>query len=104
MPMELMDKIRKIFAREAFEFSHHAADQTILRNIRVYEIREAILSGEVIEDYPEDKYGPSCLILGFTLAGRPLHLQCSHPSRSIIKIVTVYEPNPQEWVDYRTRR
>jgi len=73
-----MDKIRKKFTRESFEFSHPTADQTILRDIRVYEIREAIVSGEVIEDYPEDKYGPSCLILGYTRSGRPLHLQCSH--------------------------
>jgi hypothetical protein len=34
--------------------------------ISVQEIREAIAVGEVIEDYPNDKYGPSCLILGFT--------------------------------------
>jgi hypothetical protein len=35
------------------------------------------MRSEVIEDYPEDKYGPSCLILGFTVYGRPLHVQCS---------------------------
>jgi Domain of unknown function (DUF4258) len=36
----------------------------------VQEIREAIEIGEIIEDYPEDKYAPSCLILGFTKSGR----------------------------------
>lgn len=41
--------------------------------------REAVAHGNIIEDYPDDKYGPSCLILGFTLAGRPLHSQCSYP-------------------------
>ena len=50
--------------------------------------------GKVIENYPEDKYGSSCLILGFTEAGKPVHVHCSHPSRSWIKIITVYEPNP----------
>ena len=97
-------RIRAKFAREAFEFSLHATDQTILRGISVGEIREAIQTGEIIEDYPDDKYGPSCLIFGFTDAGRPLHIQCSYPRRPLIKIVTVYEPDPTEWINYRERR
>ena len=97
-------RIRAKFARDAFEFSLHATDQTILRGITVSEIREAIQAGEIIEDYPDDKYGPSCLILGFIEAGRPLHIQCSYPRRPMIKIVTVYEPDPTEWINYRERR
>jgi hypothetical protein len=59
---------------------------------------------EIIEDYPDDKYGPSCLILGFTKAGRPFHLQCSYPSRPLIKIITIYEPDPDLWVNFRVRK
>ena len=84
----------------AFEFSQHAVDQSILRHISVQELRDSIMVGKVIEDYPDDKYGPSCLILGFTTDGRPIHVQCSHPSRSLIKIVTLYEPDPSLWIDY----
>jgi hypothetical protein len=67
---------------------------------------EEAISGrsEIIEDYPEDKYGPSCLILGITKAGRPLHIQCSHPSRSPIRIITLYEPDPDLWVGFRIRK
>jgi len=97
-------KIRSKFSHDAFEFSLHATDQTILRGIRVNEIREAIQSGEIIEDYPDDKYGPSCLILGFTMSGRPLHIQCSDPVRSRVKIITAYEPAQDEWINYRVRR
>jgi hypothetical protein len=103
-PMQAILAIRQKFASELFEFSRHATDQVILRGIQVNEIRQAIQSGEVIEDYPEDKYGPSCLVLGFTRDGRPLHIQCSNPTRPIIKVITVYEPDPVEWVDYRVRR
>jgi Domain of unknown function (DUF4258) len=46
-----IDRIRAKFAHEAFEFSLHATDQTILRGISVSEIREAIQTGEIIEDY-----------------------------------------------------
>ncbi len=75
-----------------------------MRNISVREVRQAVESGQIIEDYPNDKYGPSCLILGFTQAGRPLHVQCSYPSRPLLKIVTVYEPDPRLWTDFRSRR
>jgi hypothetical protein len=31
-------------------------------------------------------------------------MQCSYPSRPLVKVVTLYEPNPDEWVDFRARR
>jgi len=70
----------------------------------VDEIRQAVKSGKIIETYPDDKYGPSCLLFGFSKSGRPIHLQCSYPVRPLIKIITVYEPDPAEWIDYQIRR
>ena len=103
--MFLLDDISRKFAMRQYEFSKHAVDQTIIRGITVAELEQAILSrSEIIEDYPEDKYGPSCLILGFTVDGRPLHVQCSYPSRPLIKIITVYEPDPSLWLDFRIRK
>ncbi|TVQ01191.1 MAG: DUF4258 domain-containing protein [Balneolaceae bacterium] len=88
-----------------FEFSRHAVDQSIIRNISVQEIREALnYNAKIIEDYPIDKYGPSCLILGFTKDLRPLHIQCSYPSRTILKIITLYEPDPEKWINFEKRR
>lgn len=100
----LITDIRQKIANDEFEFSKHAVDQSILRCIRVQEIREAIANGQSIEDYPDDKYGPSCLILGFTAAQRPIHIQCSYPTRPLIKIITLYEPDPQRWNDQFTQR
>jgi hypothetical protein len=102
--MTLVEGIREKVAGGLFEFSQHALDQSILRHISVAELCEAITSCELLEDYPRDKYGPSCLLLGFTGAGRPIHVQCSDPSRPLIKIITLYEPDPGSWEDYRRRR
>ncbi len=102
--MSLLQEIQAKFARDEFEFSKHATDQSILRDISIIEIRESVGNGEIIEDYPNDKYGPSCLIFGMTSSLRPLHIQCSYPNRSLVKIITVYEPNHAEWIDYRERR
>ena len=102
--MALIDEIREKIEAEQFEFSKHAVDQSIIRRISVQEIREIFADAEVIEDYPEDKYGPSCLIMGKTREGRPLHIQCSYPSRPLIKIITLYEPDPDLWIDFKIRR
>ena len=102
--MTLIEALRTKVSANDFEFSQHAVDQAILRHIGVREIREAFGSGRVIEDYPDDKYGPSCLVFGFTVQGRAIHIQCSHPSRSMIKVITVYEPDPDEWINYERRR
>ena len=100
----MLDGIRrKVLARQ-YEFSRHAVDQSVLRGISVGEIEEAIAAGiEVIGDYPDDKYGPSCLVLAFTASGRPLHVLCSHPTRPLLKVITVYQPDPAQWADSRTR-
>jgi hypothetical protein len=102
--MAQLDAIRQKVANNDYEFTKHAVDRTILRGIAVSEIREAIENGELIEDYPDDKYGPSCLTLGFTSSGRPLHIQITYSSLPVLKLITVYEPDPTEWVDYRSRR
>jgi len=103
--MDLLNDIREKIARRDYEFSKHAVDQSIIRDIGVAEVEEAISNrSEVIEDYPDDKYGPSCLILGFTFGGRPLHIQCSYPTRPLIKVITVYEPDPDLWSNLRIRK
>ena len=102
--MNIVAEIQEKFTNEQFEFSRHALDRTILRLISVQEIREAIRQAELLEDYPDDKYGPSCLLLGFTQGGRALHLQCSYPSRPLVKVITVYAPDSAEWIDFRVRK
>ena len=103
--MGMLEEIQSKILRGQYEFSKHAVDQSIIREISIVEMGEAISGGgEIIEDYPEDKYGPSCLILGFTKTGRPLHIQCSYPSRPLIKIITLYEPDPDLWVEFRIRK
>lgn len=101
--MALIHGIREKFEQNQVEFSKHAVDRMILRHIAINEVFDAVRNGEIVEDYPDDKYGPSCLILGFTRRNRPLHVQSSYPSRSLIKVITVYEPDPNEWLNFTVR-
>lgn len=102
--MSVIENLRSKFIRDEFEFSKHAVDQTILREVSVQEIRDAVRVSEIIEDYPDDKYYPSCLLLGFTSKKRPLHIHYSYPTRDLVKVITVYEPDPARWIDYKIRR
>jgi hypothetical protein len=103
--MAFIQEIRVKIKQRHYEYSKHAVDQSIIRDISVAELEDALVGkSEVIEDYPDDKYGPSCLILGYTKSGRPLHIQCSYPSRPLIKIITLYQPDPGFWIDFRVRR
>ena len=62
-----------------YRFSDHAVKRMIRRYIDRMEVEEAVLTGEIIEEYPDDKYSPSCLIYGVSKAGRQLHVQLSLP-------------------------
>jgi hypothetical protein len=64
--MKTLEDIRDQLAAGAFEFSRHAFRRVVERNISEQEIREAGAHAELIENYPEDKYSPSGLLLGFT--------------------------------------
>jgi Domain of unknown function (DUF4258) len=66
------------------------------RMIRPDEIRSVVERGEIIEDYPNDARGHSCLMLGFALDGRPIHVVCA-PKNEYLAIITAYLPNPQQW-------
>jgi len=63
----------------------------IKRAINRYEIEDAVIAGEIIEEYPDDKYFPSCLVYGKTRNGRDLHIQMS--LLPAVVIITVYEPD-----------
>ncbi len=101
--MKTIEQILRQLADGEFEFTRHALRRVVERNISEGEIRQAAKNGRVIEDYPDDKYSPSCLILGFTQQGRALH-QVSYAETEMVRIITLYEPDPDEWIESAKRR
>jgi hypothetical protein len=101
----IIEDIQRKIANAQFEFSENAVDQPISRQIELNEIIDAIANGQIIEDSPIDNDEPSYLICGLTSAGQTIHVKCSYPSSPLIKIMTVYEPDSQEWnSDFTIRR
>jgi hypothetical protein len=102
--MKSLEETRRQLSTGDFVFTRHGFKRAIERNISDSEIREAGKGAKIIESYPDDKYTASCLLLGFTNAGRPVHLQVSLADSDRVKIITVYEPDGNEWIDYYQRR
>ena len=99
-----IEQIRYDIIAGRFEFSRHAFRRAVERNINAEDIIQAGAMAEVIEEYPDDKYLPSCLLLGFTREQRPLHMQICYTDANMVKIITLYEPDPRQWEEYRKRR
>ncbi|WP_425639458.1 DUF4258 domain-containing protein [Algoriphagus yeomjeoni] len=80
-------------------YSDHAINQMFNRDITTEDIEEVIRLGEIINDYPNDRPFPSCLILGFATK-RPLHLVIAiNELESKCVIITAYEPDPKLWAE-----
>lgn len=77
MKPSLLQELQSIIASGRYEFTWHATERMEERNIVVLDVEEAILAeaAEIIEDYPDDYRGASCLVLGWTADGRTLHVQ-----------------------------
>ena len=73
------------------------------RMITTDELRRAVLLGEIIEEYPEDQHGESCLVL-YTTENRPIHVVCA-PKTEYLAVITAYIPSPDQWAaDFKTRK
>ena len=95
-------EIRKFISEGRYRFTSHAIQKMAEREINRREIEEALAVGEIIEEYAQDKYSPSCLIWGKTSHGRHIHVVCSQPPS--ICIITAYVPDNKLWINYKTRR
>ena len=92
-------------AKRKLLFLPHAVRQMSRpdRMLSTSEVRAVIAHKEVIEDYPEDQRGHSCLLLGYGQENRPVHVVCS-PKDDFLAIITAYLPDPSEWSnDFKTR-
>ncbi len=94
-------------ARDKIFFTRHALDQMNKpeRLISPSEVQSVIFEGEIIEDYPEDSRGHSCLMAGFGMAKRPVHVVCA-PQDDYLAVITTYLPSEEEWIppDFKKRR
>jgi hypothetical protein len=102
---DILERVRRAAAKRIL-FLPHAVSQMSSpdRMISTREVRTVVFSGMVVEDYPQDVRGHSCLVLGWGDGGRPVHIVCA-PKRDYLAIITAYLPDKERWgPDWETRR
>jgi len=100
-----IERIREKVKVGKYIISFTHTEKMRLRKIEAQDMEEAIYKGTIIEPYPDDPRGASCLILGLTNKGRPLHIVCGRLEDDEILIITAYEPDAEEWEeDWKTRK
>ncbi|MFN0117636.1 MAG: DUF4258 domain-containing protein [Elusimicrobiota bacterium] len=103
--MSILEIIKKS-AENKILFLPHAVNQMsrLDRMITPSEVRKVISCGEIIENYPKDIRGHSCLMLGFGDNKRPIHVVCA-PKNEFLAIITAYIPSGNEWKeDFKERK
>jgi hypothetical protein len=103
--MAILDDVRYA-AQKRLLFLPHAIRQMSRpqRMISTDEVEIVVTQGELIEDYPSDPRGHSCLMLGLEETNRAVHVVCP-PKDEYLAIITAYLPDPTQWSeDFRRRR
>ena len=84
---------------ETLVLTEHLLTRMRQRHIRLNDIKQAIMKGEIIEQYPADYPFPSCLI-----NAENIHIVCSI-GEGRLYIITAYRPSPEQWeLDGRKRK
>jgi len=101
------DLIRALAGAGRYTLTVHAERERQADRITTSELEMALRNCEVIEDYPQDPRGHTCLGLGFANT-RPVHAVCAikEAPRELL-LITVYDPGqrPHKWeAGFRRRR
>ncbi|MCL2231583.1 MAG: DUF4258 domain-containing protein [Treponema sp.] len=89
--MLCIEELREFCNDDTIVLTEHLLTRIRQRHIRLEEITLALLSGEIIEQYPTDYPFPSCLI-----NGNDIHIVCSK-GEGCLYIITAYRPSPEKW-------
>ncbi len=95
--------IRKEVEEQSYEISLHADDERIADELTVAQLEFGLLNCEIIEEYPDDPRGESCLALGFLHDRIPVHIICGRNPIGRLFLITVYIPTMPKWKDPYTR-
>ena len=100
-----IDNIIDAVRHNRIKITDHADEEAENDQLTFDEVYFSVVNGEVIEDYPDDKPYPSCLIYGRTFSGDPIHSVWAFNEQSKWAVlITVYRPDPSQWIDWRKRR
>ncbi len=103
--MILIEEIIESIKAKRIRITDHADEEAYNDTLSLEEIYSSVLTGEVIEQYPDDKPYPSCLIYGKNIKNEPIHSVWAYNIETKASVlITVYRPDPDRWIDWKIRR
>jgi hypothetical protein len=91
-----LEWIQESVKKGHYYYSKHGDQERQNDNLTIAEVEEALLSGRILEQYKDEGRGESCLVAGFTKAGKPIHVVCGIRGEWFV-IITVYIPQPPKY-------
>ncbi len=88
---------------QLYEISYHADEERLHDKLLISQVEYVLLHCTILEDYPDDVRGESCLALGFTQESIPVHVVCGKNTDGHLFIITTYIPGLPKWHDPFTR-
>ncbi|MEA1947027.1 MAG: DUF4258 domain-containing protein [Thermodesulfobacteriota bacterium] len=100
-----LTEISDSFESGSVRWRKHALERMLERGILRRDVREIVLNGEIIEQYPASAPYPGVLVHGI-VSGRNLHVVISWNDKSkLAYVISAYEPDEIHFMpDMKTRR
>jgi hypothetical protein len=96
-----INEIKTKICQEEYVYTYHAEIERQADDLTFTQIETALLNGENIEEYVDDRRGESCLILGYA-EDVPIHIVCGWRGEKVA-IITVYIPKPPKFINLKTK-
>jgi len=100
-----LPRFRETVRQARIEWRRHVLERLAERSIAQSVVLDVLSSGQMIEEYRDDKPFHSALFLGY-YQGKPYHVVAAYDEgNERVYVITAYEPSLQAFEpDYRTRR
>jgi hypothetical protein len=95
------EEIQARVRQNLYVYTGHGDIERQADGLTFTQVEEALLNGEILEQYPNTGRGESCLILGYA-GDIPIHIVCGWRGERVA-IITVYITRPPKFINPRTR-
>ena len=91
-----IEKIIDCINKRSIIWTKHCLNRLNQRDILISDVKNAIKTGKIIEYCYDDYPYPSCLLLGYNMNNKIIHVVCG-VNKDEVYIITAYYPDNIEW-------
>jgi hypothetical protein len=96
-----IEEIKATVRANHYVYTQHAELERRVDELTFAQVHEALLNGQILEQYPDTGRGENCLVVGFA-GDLPIHIVCGWRGEKVA-LITVYVSRPPKFIDPWTR-